>query len=108
MSETYRAVLRRILDHHAPNPVPAGVVVCLCASWCGVCRDYRSLFDSIAREHAGLRFFWIDVEDEAELVDDLDVETFPTLLVARGDELVHAGPVLPREGHLRQLAQRAC
>ncbi len=24
-------------------------VVCLCAGWCGVCRDYRSGFDAMAQ-----------------------------------------------------------
>lgn len=106
MNETYHAVLRRILDRHAPTPLQDGVVICLCANWCGVCQEYREVFDGVACEHAALHFLWVDVEDEAELVDDLDVETFPTLLVAQSGKLLHAGPVLPREGLLRQLAQR--
>ena len=34
--------------------------------------------------HPAVRFVWIDIEDEAEVAGDLDVETFPTLLVADG------------------------
>ena len=32
------------------------------------------------------RFLWIDVEDEADLLYPLDVEDFPALLLAVGDE----------------------
>ena len=70
-------------------------VVCLCASWCGVCRDYRVLFNALAQAHAEVRFVWVDVEDEEDLAGDLDVETFPTLLIADGRQARFLGPLLP-------------
>jgi len=72
------------------------LVACLCAEWCGVCREVRPLFDRLAQMHPGLRFEWIDIEDESELMGDVDVETFPTLLVADDGEPSFFGPVLPR------------
>ena len=78
-------------------------VVCLCAAWCGTCRDYRATFDAAAGRHPTLRFSWIDIEDEAELVGDLDVETFPTLLVADPASVRFFGPLLPQPDHLRRL-----
>jgi hypothetical protein len=33
---------------------------------------------------AGVRWEWLDVEDREDLVDDVDVETFPTLLIGQG------------------------
>jgi thioredoxin 1 len=72
------------------------LVACLCAEWCGVCREVRPLFDRLAQDHPALRFEWIDIEDEAELMGDVDVETFPTLLIADGGEPKFFGPVLPR------------
>ncbi len=66
-----------------PDVTPARrLLVCLCAEWCGTCRDYRPLFDEVAARHAGLRVLWVDIEDEADLVGDVEVETFPTLLIA--------------------------
>ena len=70
-------------------------VICLCAEWCGVCREWRAVFDEAAAAHPGLRFAWIDIEDEAEAMGDVDVETFPTLLVAKGDQPLFFGPVQP-------------
>ena len=82
-------------------------VYCLCADWCGVCREYRPLFDALAREHPGLHFESIDIEDEADLMGDIDVETFPTLLIAEGDEPRFFGPVLPREEALKAALRSA-
>jgi thioredoxin 1 len=78
-------------------------VACLCADWCGTCRDYRPLFEQVAAQHAGMRFVWLDIEDEAELVGELDIETFPTLLVGQGPQLCFAGPLLPHAGTLSRL-----
>lgn len=78
-------------------------VVCLCAAWCGVCRDYQGPYDTLAADHPGIRFQWIDIEDDEDLVGDLDVETFPTLLIAQGDRLRFLGPLLPQPGVLDRL-----
>lgn len=85
-------------------------VVCLCAEWCGTCRDYRAVFEAQAHVHSGLRFVWVDVEDAPELLGDLDVETFPTVLVGRalatGMVLDFAGPLLPQSAILERLLAR--
>jgi thioredoxin 1 len=84
--------------------IARGRVVCLCAQWCDLCRDYRMLFDDAAARHPALDFRWIDIEDEAELAGDMEVETFPTLVVAdQADRLVFAGPLSPQPGVLERL-----
>jgi thiol-disulfide isomerase/thioredoxin len=91
-------------DPHAPVAAPAAIrwVACLCADWCGTCRDYRPLFDQVAAGHPGVVFVWLDIEEEAALVDEFDIETFPTVLVGEGRRLLFAGPVLP---HVRTLSR---
>ncbi len=78
-------------------------IVCLCAEWCGTCRDYRPLFDSLAASLRPHRFSWVDIEDQADLAGDVDVETFPTLLIADGEHVLFAGPVLPRLADTQRL-----
>ena len=80
-------------------------VVCLCAAWCGVCRDYRALFDDVAAIHPRARFVWVDVEDESDLAGDIDVDTFPTVLLAAGGQARFLGPLLPQAGVLRRLVE---
>ncbi|KAF1046512.1 thioredoxin family protein [Xylophilus sp.] len=83
--------------------MPQWWVVCLCADWCGVCREYRATFDAVAAQHPDVRFLWVDVEDEDELVGDLDVETFPTILVGGEGRARFLAPVLPHGEALSRL-----
>ncbi|PUA18523.1 thioredoxin family protein [Glaciimonas sp. PCH181] len=69
------------------------VVACLCAAWCGSCREYQTNFTALALRHPEARFVWIDIEDQADLMDDLDVDNFPTLLIQRGKIVTFLGPV---------------
>ncbi len=78
--------------------------VCLCAEWCGVCRQYRADFEDLASRFPGVRFDWIDVEDEADLAGDIDIETFPSLVIADGEGTVRfAGPLTPQPEVLARL-----
>ena len=77
--------------------------VCLCAAWCGTCGIYRPLFDELARAHPAVRFEWVDIEDESDIAGDLDVETFPTLLIADGERALFLGPLLPQAPVLARL-----
>ena len=71
------------------------VVACLCAAWCDVCRQYRAGFEALAAQHPDKHFIWIDIEDEAEVVGDFDVENFPTLLIQGADTVAFFGTVVP-------------
>lgn len=78
-------------------------VVCLCAAWCGVCREWDALFRSLAQAHPDVHFAWIDVEDEDEAMGDVEVETFPTLLVSHGTTPLFFGPVAPQAAQVTRL-----
>lgn len=80
-------------------------VVCLCAAWCGVCRDYAVIFELLRQANPALSFVWVDVEDEADWLGDLDIETFPTLVVADAMQVRFAGPMLPKAEALQRLLQ---
>lgn len=73
----------------------AWVVACLCAAWCDTCRNYRSSFDQLSELHPDKRFVWIDIEDQADFIGDIDVENFPTLLIQHTDTVAFFGTVLP-------------
>jgi thioredoxin 1 len=81
------------------------LVACLCAAWCGTCATYRATFDEVAARHPDKQFVWIDIEDQADLVGDLDVENFPTLLMQRGDTVAFFGTMVPDGGVADRLMQ---
>jgi thioredoxin 1 len=78
-------------------------VICLCAGWCGVCREWQAPFQQAAQAHPGVHFAWVDVEDEADAMGDYEVETFPTVLIARGDTVCFLGPIAPSGAQLARL-----
>ena len=88
----------------SPSP-PRLLVACLCAQWCGTCRDYRPLFDQLQAEFAAAQFVWIDIEDEADLVDPVEVDNFPTLLVVADGQARFFGTLTPHIDTLRRILQ---
>ncbi|MGO4304658.1 MULTISPECIES: thioredoxin family protein [unclassified Cupriavidus] len=58
------------------------LVACLCADWCGTCKEYMSGFAAMAGRHPDDCFVWIDIETHADrLGEDIDIENFPTVLI---------------------------
>ena len=69
------------------------LVVCLCAQWCGTCKEYREGFEKLAQSHPEARFVW------------LDIETFPSLLISDAQHARFLGPLLPQLPVLARLLQ---
>jgi thiol-disulfide isomerase/thioredoxin len=99
-----------------PSPPTAAatlLVACLCAQWCRTCDAYRDTLaatrDAMHRAHpeAALRFVWVDIEDESDLVGELDIEDFPTILIARDADVLFFGPVMPHAQTLDRLVRSA-
>lgn len=82
---------------------PVRWVICLCADWCGLCRDYQEVFAQVQARYPLSRFVWLDIEDQADLVGDIDVETFPTVLIADGLDVRFFGPLTPQLETLSRL-----
>jgi thioredoxin reductase (NADPH) len=76
----------------------ARLVVCFCAAWCDTCGEFRQTFERLAQADAHAHYLWVDIEDDASLIGDLDVENFPTLAVYRGGTPLFYGVSLPQEG----------
>lgn len=72
------------------------LVACLCADWCDTCREFRATFDALSERHANVWFRWIDIEDEADLLDDIEVDNFPTIVIQRGADVLFLGTTLPK------------
>lgn len=79
------------------------VVVAFCAQWCSTCREFHPLLERLAAAHPDIVFSWADIEDDADLVGDIEVETFPTLALLRDGRTLHFGATLPLEAVLTRL-----
>jgi thioredoxin 1 len=81
----------------------AWTVACLCAGWCRACESFRPIFEQHAAATPQAAHRWVDIEDDADSIGDLDIETFPTLLIARGGTPLFFGPVLPQATSISKL-----
>lgn len=90
-----------------PDPGPVLHVACLCAAWCRTCDAYGDTLHGVMAGFVeqGLCHAprWIDIEDEADLVGELDIQTFPTLVVYDDRHLRFAGPLTPQPETLQRL-----
>lgn len=81
-------------------------IACYCAQWCGTCSTYRADLTQLSERYPQHRFIWIDIEDDPDLLDDFDVENFPTLLIQKNDKNYFFGTMLPHISHLERLIER--
>ena len=71
------------------------LIACLCAAWCDTCQSYRQQFNELRQNHRDKIFAWNDIEDHSELIDDLDIENFPTILIEYDSKVLFLGTMLP-------------
>lgn len=79
------------------------VVVALCAAWCETCNAFRVDYERLAESRADVAFIWLDIEDDADVAGDVDVENFPTLAIFRGRIPLHFGVSLPHASSIGRL-----
>lgn len=95
------ALTQRLQDTHGL------IVVCYCAAWCDTCTRYRPDLDALADKWPQHTFVWVDIEECPHLLDDEDVENFPTVLIQSAEGNVFFGTLLPYISHLDRLVERS-
>ena len=83
------------------------VVACYCAAWCRTCTEYRPGFEALSVRYPDLLFVWVDIEECEALLDDEDIENFPTLLVQSATGNLFFGPLPPHPEQLDRILQSA-
>jgi thiol-disulfide isomerase/thioredoxin len=89
-----------------------GSLLCIafCARWCGACREFRAVLETIAHQETQIRFAWIDIEDDiAEIpeIDTIDFENFPVIGIFRKEIPLYFGVSMPGENIIRRLLASA-
>lgn len=82
-------------------------VICLCAAWCGTCREFTVLYRNVQEAVPDVLFRWLDIEDEADQLGDVDVENFPSVLIGIDEHPVFFGVITPHQSTLERLIRSA-
>lgn len=83
------------------------LIACFCAAWCRTCDDYTHVVAFLKEQYAPTAdVVWVDIEDHAEVLDEVDVENFPTLLVSDQHQVYFWGALLPHATTVTQLIDR--
>lgn len=69
------------------------------APWCGPCRQFAPVFESMSETHPHIVFAKVNTEEEQELAGLFQIRSIPTLMVFRQQIIVFSQPgALPPAG----------
>ncbi|WP_114652174.1 thioredoxin domain-containing protein [Polynucleobacter necessarius] len=79
-------------------------LILFCAEWCGSCREFKEHFNSINAD--GLSKVWLDIEDEASLINEINIDNLPTILAVSDDGHTYFfGEIPPNKTFLEKILQ---
>ncbi|MGB5439632.1 MAG: thioredoxin [Gammaproteobacteria bacterium] len=62
------------------------------APWCGPCRQFAPVFESLSETHPDIVFAKVNTEEEQELAGLFQIRSIPTLMVFRQQIIVFSQP----------------
>lgn len=75
------------------------------AEWCGPCRMFAPVYETVAQKNPDIVFGKVDTEAETSLAAAFQISSIPTLVVIRENIILYAEPGALRQENLEELVQ---
>lgn len=97
--------LNELTSTSQENPL---VVVDLWAPWCGPCRRFGPIFESVSKELDQVLFVKVNIDEVREVADNLGVQSIPTVIFMKNGSEVNRYVGAPdSEASFKQLVSSA-